>query len=1523
MERLLAGNPFTLLDHGSPEAFELSLDELYIPDAPVGRRLKQVAAQADPASLLRLAGSMTTPGGAAPNLVVYPVGRQRTEASRRILTDQILIQVSNHALADQVADAADLRVVSRPAYSPDHVVTEPVGRGVGAGLAAVSRLEGRQGIVSATPLLARQQMRKATTPNDQYFTEQWHLKNTGQGGGKIGSDAALTNVWDDYKGSGITIGIVDDGVQLTHPDLSPNNTAPAFHYDWNDSPEDTNPAPDADNEDFHGTSVAGVAAARGGNGIGVSGAAPLASIVGFRLIADFTTDFEEAEAMSRSNDVIDIKSNSWGTPDDQPWVLGTVGPMFLDALEDGALNGRGGRGVIYPWAAGNGREYGDQANKDGYTNSIYVLAVGAIDNRGLLSYYSETGSNLAVSAPSSGGTRQIVTTDLLSNEGYNFSGAPGELSVRDYTNDFGGTSSATPLVSGVVALMLEANPDLTWRDVKEILLRTSTKLLPTDSGWVSRVVGDPALAPVKHHHNFGGGMINAQAAVAMAEAWQPRGPMIQRSDVRNYGSPGSLIPDNNLTGVQTTFDYTAQTAMRVEHVEVSITASHTYRGDLEILLTSPAGVVSTLAATTAEDYFAFNVVQYYSNWVFSSMRHWGESSVGVWRVTVRDRASQDVGRLQAVSIRISGIAPPPQDITVEQPAGTDLVDGSAVDFDDVATDNPAAKTFALKNIGDFPLTGIGFTVDGADHADFSVTPLPASLNASGSTTFTVQFAPTTPGPKVAALHITSNDPDEPSFDLPLNGNATPPVGFLAFDGTGFTVDEALGMITIPLKRTGGDYGAVTVDVSTSHGTATGPDYTPLVSSTVSFASGAVVPAVPLQVSIQTPDADEANETFYVTLSNPGARARLGTPVQVPVTIIDASSYLPNKDGAVPTSLVITNPASNNALVGLAPHGMLTISGTVRDNKGVQKVEVTLNGVTTVNASLSIPGATNTAFSVDVEPVTGTNTVVVKASDYAGNSTTATRSFKVMRPLLVDVELAAGSVTPGYAGATFREVGKSYTITAIPKAPTTSDDGTLFLGWSIGGVDVAQNDDPFTNARLGVVASALAKNILTFTFREGLELTPVFIPTPFVAGVTGTYNGLIRPSSSAPTVNGTAVSNSTEGYFNAAVQKTGSFSGKLTVDGLTLNVAGMFDELGRARFGTSRALALTVARTNKPSLTVSLDIGLAGGPSSPVVGKISGTVTAKKFQQSVVEAVSVVDADRTPFTGLTQPLAVVDNYLTVTVPTPPTWPTGRMDGVFTVVLPPVILASQPDRIRVAAAFTTKDYPQGHGHGTIKVTKAGVVTLAGTLADGTTVSASGTLSADYRVALFAQLYNKQGFLSGWVNLDDVQPDSDLRALAGMLWARPLINTSHYYPRGWPEVLAVDLTGAQYEVKAGQSVLKAHHDALIRDDSVNGNAELVFSGGQLGTGVTLSRLVYLSKADLVTKVPDNDSTFSLTMDRKTGGIRGTFTDIDDTKPEYKGIIYQKGAKAGGYGYFLTKQPQTIDYTGESGAVEMTGQP
>lgn len=483
-------------------------------------------------------------------------------------------------------------------------------------------------------------------PNEPTFPSQWHLANTGQFGSKKGLDTQVAQAWGlGYDGDGVQIAIVDDGLQYTHPDIA-TNYASSGSYDFVSN--DTDPLPTIGNG--HGTSAGGVAAA-GVNGVCGVGAAFNADLAGIRLLSGLTTDANEASALNYLPNTNDIYSNSWGPIDSGNWLgfdsPGTPGldpgwnrPLALAALLNGVTNGRGGLGNVYVWAGGNGREYFDNVNADNYANSRYVIAVAALTNKGKYSWYSEPGAPLLVTALSNGGTSGIYTTDLLGGDGY---------SASDCTGDFGGTSSATPLVSGVVAMILEANPNLGWRDVQHILVNTAVKVDNGNSDWKKNKAG------YNINHNYGFGHVNASAAVDLARHW------VNVPAEQSYSSPvtvvNTAIPDNTKKGITTTLNLNVPDPnFVIEHVEVVFNATHTWRGDIEVILTAPSGTSSTLMAPRFYD----NSVNGYVNWRFMTVRNWGESASGNWKIQVNDRFQGDTGIFQNWQVVVYGYSGTPK-----------------------------------------------------------------------------------------------------------------------------------------------------------------------------------------------------------------------------------------------------------------------------------------------------------------------------------------------------------------------------------------------------------------------------------------------------------------------------------------------------------------------------------------------------------------------------------------------------------------------------------------------------------------------------------------------------------------------------------------------------------------------------------------------------------------------------------------------------------------------------------------------
>ncbi len=612
----------------------LALDEAVLRSADGKESVIHLAPPATRDSLPRRLAELRAPGGVFP--VAYCVGADRSAASRRLITADLRVQL-DAAAAEQVATANHLTIKDRPAYAADWVIMsaeDPF-----AALDVLGKLRMAREVTTADVLLAIQRDARAL-PDDPLIGDQWHLKRSGMA--VAGCDANIETIWNypaasGVRGRGVRIGVVDDGLQTNHPDLSANVDT-ANDKDWNGLDADPSPS----TGDNHGTACAGNAAARGGNGIGVSGTAPEATLVGMRLIAAAVTDAQEAEAMTYEPDLIQIKTNSWG-PADTAKVLEGPGPLTLAALQSAATTGRSGKGSIFLWAAGNGGHVGDNSNYDGFANSIYTIAIGATDSQGHRAYYSEPGSDLVVCAPSSGaaGTLGITTVDCSGADGYNSGSTVGELADADYTATFGGTSSAAPTAAGVVALMLEKNPNLGWRDVQEILIRSAARP-PLSSGWLTNGGG------LAFNHDFGAGLIDATAAVNLAATWENLSPQISATSTQS--SLSAAILDNTAAGLTRSFDLSASHC-RVEQVTLKISATHTARGELAITLTSPSGMVSNLAEVHADS------SNNYSSWTFSSVRHWGEISTGIWTLKIADLSSAKNtagGTLTAAELKVFG-----------------------------------------------------------------------------------------------------------------------------------------------------------------------------------------------------------------------------------------------------------------------------------------------------------------------------------------------------------------------------------------------------------------------------------------------------------------------------------------------------------------------------------------------------------------------------------------------------------------------------------------------------------------------------------------------------------------------------------------------------------------------------------------------------------------------------------------------------------------------------------------------------
>ncbi len=498
------------------------------------------------------------------------------------------------ALASIVADHPTW-TLSRLANLDDYWLIDTLT--VQSALEAADLLADQPAITSASvemhrPMALRQ-------PTDPHYPNQWHLNNTELPIADVNAEPA----WDlGVTGVGVTIGIVEWAWQHDHPDLAANFNEEATQTGGSLS--------------YHATACAGVAGAVAYNNEGCVGLA-----YGAQLSGQLTgTDAENAIAFAYRNDLNDIKSNSWGPTDNG--TITYLTEVEHDAIVEAVTTGRNGLGTIIVWAAGNGGYYDDRVEYDPYASSRYTLAIGAIGDQDYRSDYNETGASMLAVAHSSGNTRKIFST-------YGGSG---------YTAYFGGTSAASPLAAGAIALMLEANPSLTWRDVQHVLINSARQCDATEADWTTNAAGHLV------NHNYGFGAVDAYAAVLLAQSWENVGPEVTiETPTRTIDA---AVPDDDITGLTRTLSI--YNDVRIESVELVLNVETEYVGDLRITLTSPGGTTAILAKPRSDSN------DNYVDYVFTSLRSWDEHSAGDWTVTIADEVAGNLATWQNVQLRIYG-----------------------------------------------------------------------------------------------------------------------------------------------------------------------------------------------------------------------------------------------------------------------------------------------------------------------------------------------------------------------------------------------------------------------------------------------------------------------------------------------------------------------------------------------------------------------------------------------------------------------------------------------------------------------------------------------------------------------------------------------------------------------------------------------------------------------------------------------------------------------------------------------------
>lgn len=507
----------------------------------------------------------------------------------------------------------------------------------------------------------------------QYRDEMWpisfNLYNIGPYGGLKNEDLNIKPVWErNIKGNNVTLAIGDDGCYTEHEEFK-GRFISKLNLDITTKTQNVEPR---DDYDSHGTPCLSMAAA-GMNNVCSIGSAPEVRIACHRFESSELTVSGFITSLTSSLNDIDIISYSWALNCD----IGTSKRCYFyqhhqiidDAFEKVVTQGRNGKGRIVLFAGGNEGHYGSNSNSYLLNSDRHVISVSASTFKGSAAYYTAPGSNILVNSPSGGEGSYVTGADDIP-----FVPAASIEGSHSCASMWTGTSAAAPQIAGIVALMLQENNDLSWRDVQLILALTATRNGPKSYHWHKNGAG----YYYSHYHGFG--RVNADLAVSTSKVWKNL-----PSEKKFSKKFAEKITSNKYKGKPVNVSIDCEDAIKfIESITVTFTEPNTKDISLlRISLISPSGTVSNFKPLSS----TVSNVSPQLEYSFTIRDYLGESSKGTWTMRIQNDDILQNFTLINLTMNFFGCEAKPDIPNIQRQTG-------AEEFDSRPTENLTVQTTA-------------------------------------------------------------------------------------------------------------------------------------------------------------------------------------------------------------------------------------------------------------------------------------------------------------------------------------------------------------------------------------------------------------------------------------------------------------------------------------------------------------------------------------------------------------------------------------------------------------------------------------------------------------------------------------------------------------------------------------------------------------------------------------------------------------------------------------------------------------